>query len=390
MKRLLILLVLVAGGLAWAAFAVPTNAAVVNGVGISQHLLDSDVTAIADSPYYQCYLNAQEYLESNAEGLLPLVAGVGFGSTDGLHPTATTAFVASYLDTAVGHQLVLELAAKRHVTVTAGEIASARAALIDQITSTMTEVLQTAEADDPRLSCGSSRALTGQDVLATMPASFVSRQVQFDATISSFEENLSGVGSTPADLERYLNQHQSVFDTSCISLAVYTTASDAQAAAAKVKSGTPFATVASQATQGGPQGCIVLYDISADLPASADLASLPLNTVSAPISYSGQYLLLEITKRTPTPFTSAEAAVQHAVQALGSTKSQQVIDDAERTASVQIDPRYGKWVITAAQIETPSPPASLNVLDPSVNSPAVASASSSPFGASTSSTGQSG
>jgi hypothetical protein len=59
-KWFLALLVVVAAGLAAAALAVPTKAATVNGAVISQQTLNSDVSAIAGSAYYQCYLNAQE------------------------------------------------------------------------------------------------------------------------------------------------------------------------------------------------------------------------------------------------------------------------------------------------------------------------------------------
>ena len=64
MKRFLVLLVVLAGGVAAAAFTVPSNAATVNGTSISQQDLNSDVNAIAHSTYYQCYLNSQEYLSS--------------------------------------------------------------------------------------------------------------------------------------------------------------------------------------------------------------------------------------------------------------------------------------------------------------------------------------
>ena len=52
--------------------------------------------------------------------------GAGTGQYAGDHPTATTAFVANYLETKIGHQLVLQLAAERHVTVTQAELATAR------------------------------------------------------------------------------------------------------------------------------------------------------------------------------------------------------------------------------------------------------------------------
>ena len=110
MKRLLALLIVLAGGLAWAAFAVPSNAATVNGVGISQQSLNADVHAIAGSVYYQCYLNSETYLSSNGTEQLPSVVGAGTGQYVGDHPTATTAFVANYLGTEIGHELLLQVA----------------------------------------------------------------------------------------------------------------------------------------------------------------------------------------------------------------------------------------------------------------------------------------
>ena len=118
MKRFLVLLVVLAGGVAWAAFSIPSNAATVNGTDISQQDLNSDVSAIANSAYYQCYLNSEEYLSSEGSEEAPPVLGAGTGQYAGDHPTATTAFVASYLETEIGHELALQLAAERHVSVT--------------------------------------------------------------------------------------------------------------------------------------------------------------------------------------------------------------------------------------------------------------------------------
>ena len=61
MKRLIVLLIVLAGGLAAAAFAVPSNAATVNGAAISQDQVNSDLSAIASSQDYQCFLNAEEF-----------------------------------------------------------------------------------------------------------------------------------------------------------------------------------------------------------------------------------------------------------------------------------------------------------------------------------------
>src|ERR1700722_1218768 len=113
MKRFLVLLVVLAGGLAWAAFSIPSNAATVNGSAISQHDLNSDVSAIASSLYHQCHPTSEEFLAPEGSAQAPPVLGPGTGQYAGDHPTATTAFVASYLETDIRHELALKLAADR-------------------------------------------------------------------------------------------------------------------------------------------------------------------------------------------------------------------------------------------------------------------------------------
>ena len=235
MKRFLVLLVVLAGGLAAAAFTVPSNAATVNGTTISQQDLNSDVTAIANSTYYQCYLNSQEYLSSEGEQELPPVLGAGTGQYAGDHPTATSAFVASYLETDIGHQLLLQAAAEHHVSVTETDLASARSNLTEQISEVMSEILQTQQAQNVRYSCSlTGQALTGEQVVSTLPASFVDAQVQFVAEATALQEDLAGVGSSEADLQNYFAAHGAQFDTACLSAAVYSSQSAAEAGALEV------------------------------------------------------------------------------------------------------------------------------------------------------------
>jgi PPIC-type PPIASE domain len=204
--------------------------------------------------------------------------------------------------------------------------------------------------------------------------------VQFVATVTALQEDVSGVGSSPLDLQRYFEAHGSQFDTACFSVAVYSSEADATAAAAKVASGTPFATVASQAEQGGPQGCTVLSDIVADLPSDAKIESLATNAVSAPIDDNGTWLLLQITSRTPTPYTKAKPSVADAVQRAGSSATQAALRTAERHASVSVDPRYGVWVPNQANVFVPLVPAQSDVLNAPANEVRVAAApSASPF-----------
>ncbi len=379
MKRLLVLLIVLAGGVAAAALIVPTNAADVNGTSISQASLNSDVSAIAGSAYYQCYLNSQAYLSSSGGEQLPPVTGAGKGQDGaGDHPTATSAFVATYLDTEVGHQLVLQLADARHVTVTPTQLTDARASLSGQISQVMSEVLQTAQGQNVHYSCSvTGQPLTGEEVLSTVPASFVDQQVQFVATASALQEDLAGVGSSATDLEGYFLRHPAEFDTACWTVGVYSSQSAAQASAAEVAFGTPFSQVAAKATQGGPQTCEMLPIIASELPSTFKVASLPTGTVSAPIDDNGTYLLVQITSRTPTSYAKAAPVVAEVVQEAGAKATQAAITAAERHSAVRIDPRYGVWIAEQASVFTPLTPATSDVLNPSANEAAVTSTSAS-------------
>ncbi len=380
MKRLIVLLVLLAGGLAAAAVFVPTNAATVNGTTVSQSQLNSDVSAIAGSAEYQCYLNSEDYLASNGASELPPVTGAGKGQNPGDDPTATSAFVATYLDTEIGHQLVLQLAARRGITVTQAELDAARASLSAQISSVMSQVSQTAQGQNPKFSCGSPLApLTGTKVLDSLPESFVDQQVHFVATASVLQEDLGG-GSSDADLLAYYDRHRAEFDTACFTGAAYSSQSAASAAAASVRSGTPFAQVAASATQHGTIPCGVLAEVAGELGASAgSLNGLTAGKVSDPIDVQGNYLLLQLLSRTPTSFDKAKPVVTQVVENAGSQVAQAAITAAERHASVEVNPRYGTWVAVSASVFTPFTPVKTDVLNPGANEVGVASASSSPF-----------
>jgi hypothetical protein len=367
-KRLLVLLIVVAGGLAAASFAVPSNAATVNGVAISQSQINSDVTAIAASPAYQCFLDAEEFVGTEGqEAALPAVAGTGLGS-DGTLTTATTAFTSAYLDTVIGHQLVESMAAQRGITLSKAQLAAGHTGLSDQITSTFSQAANLQQQTEAEV-CGSSSGSfpTAAQVIKSMPTSFVSSAARFGATVSVLEEDLSGVGSTSADLERYYDARKSTYDSVCITVAPYQTLADAQAGAAKVASGTPFATVAT-AAQGGQDGCPLLAEVTASVPSSADLSTLPLNTVSTPIDENGTYLLLEFTSRNATPFAQAKSVVQDEIEAKGATKANDAVEKSEKVASVSVDPRYGKWVPSEAHVVTPVAPLPADVLNVDANS----------------------
>jgi hypothetical protein len=362
-KRLIVLLIVLAGGLAAAAFVVPSNAASVNGVSISQQQVDSDLHAIAGSADYQCFLNAEEAVGSDGEATLPSLSGaVPIGET-GSHPTVTAAFAANYLETAISHQVVFSLAAARHLRVTTAALAAAHQEITAQTNGILSEVTGS------KFACTSGgEALTAKEVLTSMPSSFVDANARFDAAVNVLEENLAGVGSSEADFQRYYANHAADFDKACFTVGDYTSETDAEAALAQVTSGTPFSTVVASASGGQSSGkCYILSSVAAGLPAGSNLESLPLNTVSSPIADGSSYLLLEITSRTPTPYAAARSDVQSAVQNAGAAKAGKAIEAAEKSANVTVDLRYGQWKGASAEVLPPTSPAAVDVLNPSVN-----------------------
>jgi parvulin-like peptidyl-prolyl cis-trans isomerase-like protein len=351
-KWFLALLVLLGGGLAAAAFAVPTNAAVVNGSAISQQQLNSDVTAIAGSPDYQCYLNSQTAIATNGQQSEPPVVGAGKGQ-GGQTATATTAFTASYLDTEVGHELVEQLARDRGIEVSEAQLAEAKSTYENEISQVMQ---QAAQSQNPRYTCGALQPLTGAQVLATLPASFVDSQVQFFASVAALKEDLAGVKPTEEDLHAYFVEHRADFDTICTTAALYSSVNDANAALQQAQT-TPFSEVAKQAQQGGVQPCAPLPELAAGLPSSFKLGDLAVGTVSFPVALgNGEYLLIQVNSRTPTSFEQAKNVVPVVVQNKGTTKAQRAIQVAERHATVSVDPRYGVWLPVSTQVLVPFTP----------------------------------
>jgi hypothetical protein len=362
-KRLLILLVVIAGGLAAASFAVPSNAATVNGVAITQSTLNSDIAAIANDGLYACFLNAEQAVATSGQSGLPAIDGVGSNVAGDPHTTASTAFVATYLDTDIGHQLVLQLAAQRHLQVTSADLVTARSELKTQITALMQDV------SGSKFSCGATgQVLTGSKVLSAMPSAFVNELVRFDATITLLGNTLAGVGTSPPGLQSYFAAHEPEFDTDCFTVAQYASEADADAALAKVHAGVSFPALAALVQGGGPQGCDILYGIISELPGS-NLQNLPIGTVSAPIAAGGSYLLVDITSRAPTTFATAESEVLRAVQEVSSDAARTFIGHEEGRADVWVDPRYGKWVPASDEVALPPAPGTVDLLNRSADSP---------------------
>ena len=148
MKRFIVLLVVLAGGLLAAALAIPTNAAAVNGTSVSQAQLNSDVHAVAGSPDYQCFLNSQTYLESqgSAERLRCSARAPGRTPvTTRRRPTPSSPSLGSRRSTCRRGPI----GGPNQVTVTQSQLDAAHQVYETEITQVMAEIAQTAQGENP-------------------------------------------------------------------------------------------------------------------------------------------------------------------------------------------------------------------------------------------------
>jgi parvulin-like peptidyl-prolyl isomerase len=352
-RRALLLLVVLAAVVAVAAFDVPSDAATVNGVGISRATLDADLGVIQAAPTYQCYLAASLALQSQDLAMLPAIGGAGIAKT------VNTRFADFWLDQLVDNELIAQLAAARHLPVTPADLAAGRTDLVNSISATLTEV---AQASGQSGAC----APDGTSILSAVPPAFAARLVASQAAGDVVLAAAAGYGLSPAELASFYSGHRSQFDTLCVSAIETASEAAATAARAEIEAGTPFAVVAqststdaTSAADGGAIGCFAPTD-PAYASVTSDTTGLAVGVVSQPKDDSGNYILLEITARRPTSFAAAGDSVRQAVLAAGSKVADRELKALTRQAHVTIDPRYGHWAggTTVSVVPPANPPVS--------------------------------
>jgi hypothetical protein len=355
MKLLVALLVAVAAAVGVAAYFVPSNAASVNGTAISRQTLNSDLSAIAGSRGFQCYLDAQlEVSGKNVSGLFP-VTGAGRVGTVGSPPTYNNNFVRYWLGKMSDDVLVEQMLQRRHVSVTADDLTFGRSSFTQEITTVLGQL---------ESATGSSCGVSAASLLASLPASFVTEQVQAQTALAVLSAHLAGFSLSAGDLQRYYQKHSAEFETECISYVGFTSQADAATARSQIVGGTPIASTGTATQIGcGPQVAIT------SLPAA--VVKLPVGQLSQPVSEGTgtKYALLFVTARNPTPFNKVRTTVAQVLLNSGSTKTTAVLTVAGAKAEVTADPRYGQVRPLSVDLAAPLSPATGFVPDPWANLP---------------------
>lgn len=327
MRRLVALFVVALVGAALYGLSGASSGLTVNNQRVSGTTLQGELAAISQNSNLQCYITA----------LNPTNYAPGEG-TDSIAAAGAAGWSELRVEGVVVDQYVT---AHYHYHPDAAQLRAAKASLESEMT---------AQATANSLTCPS----TSSAALAAMPAEMRTVEIEDQATSLYFVAKLrSAIPLTPASIQSFYNAHVADYDTLCVSVALVAPANleafaQAQAAGMSVAQlAMKYSADTASASKGGAYGCVPPTN-SAYTSVRSDVAGLALNTFStSPIAVneSGtQYgLFVAVTKRTTTPFASAEQAVLADLQDLNASSANSEKDQLFYAAAIHVDPAFGRW-----------------------------------------------
>ncbi len=354
MKRLVVLLVAVAACVALAGAFLPSDAATVGQTSISRQSLDSDLSAIAGSSDYVCFLSEERQLTESSTSATVTVLGAGAASTKSGVYDAT--FVDSWLASMITDTVTARLLAGDGIRVTSADLSLARGVLTRRITDVLETYARDTEASSP--GCGGS----GQVVLSSLPTWFVSQQTRAEAAEALLDARAAGSGLSSGEIARYFADHRASFDKDCLDVVIVETRSAATKVESALASGATFAHEAeaasitqTSAADGGAVGCGYL---DGTFLATA-VGKLTIGAVAPPVSGDGYYWVVKLASRSTVPLATARSTVVTAILHAGATRSDEELVAALRSSKVGVDPRYGSVSPDGLTLvlPAPSPPA---------------------------------
>ena len=299
----------------------------VNGSTVSGTEVRAELSAIAASPTLQCYLTA----------IAPASFAAGGGSS-----TMAASGVAAWSNLRIEGMAIDQYVRGQLHYVPGSDLVKAQ-------TSLELEMSQAAASN--QLSCPGTAAQALAAMTPSMRATEVLAQAESLYLVSKLN---STIPLTLSALRAYYDAHRSNYDTICISVAEVPTADVTAFAAAQAKGATVSAlakkfSIDPSAARGGVYGC---YGPTSTYYAAvrADAGTTPLNTFpKTPLSSTNNgvtyALYVAATKRIPTPFTGAEAAVLADVRTLNATSANTLKNDILSRAVIAVDPAFGRWAL---------------------------------------------
>ena len=317
--------------------------------------------------------------EAAAGRTLPAVTGSG-------DSTVTTTFTAFILDRLIQQLLEQRALVARHASVSAADVAAARQDYEAQLVSAESQV-------------GSPCNLTGAQIVAQLPSSFLDDQARLVADQETLESVAGHVDVSTAALRAYYASHITQVTELCVDLIVANDQASAQAIHDQIAAGASFATAAQSPganaetpTQGqGP--CLEPASLAQELgQANAQaVESLADGQVAAPEDVAVAdpttgaptmaWIVFGVRQHELIPFDDAESGLRQQLLAAAGPRLTTALNAVARGASVDLDPRYGTWSLSHG-VSVPTAPAAAFVLNPAAGqSTAGASASGATAGA---------
>ena len=338
MRRLVALFVLALLGATLYGVSNSSSGIDVNHQRVAANTFRTELSAIAHNETLQCFISALD----------PTDYALGAGGNS-IKATGAAAWADLRVEGLAVNQYVTD---DEHYVPNAAQLAAAKTSLEQEMTEAATEHSYTCPG-------------TSTQALAEMPAEMRTAEIQAQATSLYLVAKLkASIPLTVASMQSYYRAHTSDYDTLCISIALVNP-SDVTAFNKAAAAGATVAELAKQysqdpsATKGGAYGCVAPTD-SSYANVRSDIGTLALNTFSTSPQYitynSANYALyVAVTKRTTTPFASAEQAVLTDLRNLNAASAGTVKNDLLYKAAVHVDPALGQWGLTSTGLQVVAP-----------------------------------
>ena len=350
-RRLLALVALAALAALGTACDLSPPAATVGSSTITRSQLDAELSQIAGNDFARCALQLQ------GVNLAGPITGAGDG-------TVTSSFATFELSTLVLQRLVDQDLARRGTAVTDTDLRAARADFASQLTPT--------SSSSP---CG----VSGQALVARLPATFTDEQVRFLAAQERLAAVLGHVDVSEAALRQYYDTHPTQFQQICLSDIAVQTQTQAQQIHDAIAGGKATfedearqSSIDSQTAPGGGRiPCIASSQVLNSVILGA-IAGLGAGQLSQPVfepqatGGSGVWFVLRVDGRPQVPFTEAEPQIRQQLLSAQNSAVSAEFTRITRRADVVVDPRYGRWTATQGVRAPVAPKASL-LLSPSAD-----------------------
>lgn len=346
MRRIIALIVIALVGATAFGLSSESSGINVNSSSVSGPTFRAELSAISTTPTIQCYITALAAVSFNPGAGSATIAAAGAAAWASLRieGIAITDYVTSHLK----------------FNPSAQQLAQAKASL---------EAEMTQAALAKQYNCPGTSA----QAIAEMPAEMRVSQVLGQAASLFLLSKLNAtIPLTLASMKQYYATHTADYDTLCVSIALVPTTSvsaftTAQSGGASVAQLAAQFSIDPSKSKGGAYGCYPPTN-SQYSGVRNDVAATALNTFPKTpqiISYNGGTYALFVapTKRTPTPFASAQSAVLSDLQTSNASSANNVKQGILFRAAIAVDPAFGRWGMntTGPSMFAPALPATTDV-----------------------------